>query len=119
MQKPTQALNAFFSSFSIPAYTSKTVPDKVELPYIAYGLTIPEWRESRSLYAIVWDRTSSNEWIVNKADEIISAIGDGLLIDFDGGHMVIRYESSDLMIDEDCRGIYINLTLNVYSVPGV
>lgn len=120
MQQVAAALKTFFSSFDLPAYTVNSVPDDVELPYIAYSLTDPEWSEKASLYAQVWDRSTSNSTIVKKADEIAAEVGEGKKIDLDGGYLVIWPETPlvQLMADGDYRSAYINLSINAYHMPG-
>jgi len=121
MLKAAQALDAFFNGFDIPAYAINTVPEDETLPYITYSISVPEWNQKASVYAQVWDRTKSNARIIQKADQITAAIGQGLKIPFDGGYLVIWPETPliQIMVDGDYRSAYINLSVNTYCLPGV
>lgn len=122
MYKAAAALKTFFSGFDIPAYAVGSVPDDVELPYIAYSVSVPEWNQKATMYAQVWDRSRSNTYIIQKADQITQAIGvDGKNIPFEGGYLVIWPESPliQIMVDGDTRSAYINLSVNSYNLPGI
>lgn len=121
MYKAAAALKTFFSGFGIPAYAQDSVPDDVQLPYITYSLSAPEWNQKASMYAQVWDRTKSNAGIIQKADQITAAIGEGKKIQLDGGYLVIWPETPliQIMVDGDFRSAYINLSVNSYHLPGV
>ena len=121
MMEVAKALKTFASSFGLPAYANGSIPDPVELPYITYPVVEPEWRENASFYLQVWHRTTSNTELLTKADEICRAIGTGLIINLEGGYLVIWPESPlvQLMVDGDFRSAYINLSINAYHVPGV
>ena len=122
MYKAAEALKTFFSGFGLPAYQVGSVPDEVELPYIAYSLNVPEWNQKATMYAQVWDRTRSNAGIIRMADQITQAIGvDGKQIPFDGGYLVLWPESPliQIMVDGDFRAAYLNLSVNSYNLPGI
>ena len=122
MYKAAEALKTFFSAFDLPAYQVGSIPEDVELPYIAYSLNVPEWNQKATGYAQVWDRTKSNTGIIQTADQITAAIGDtGKLISFDGGYLAIWLETPliQIMVDGDYRSAYINLSINSYNMPGV
>ena len=121
MYKAAAALKTFFSSFGLPAYAEGSVPDDVTTPYITFSLSVPEWNTKSSMYAQVWDRTTSNAGIIRKADDIVAAVGQGHRIPLDGdGYLVIWPESPlvQLMTDGDFRSAYINLAINAYHMPG-
>ena len=120
MYKAAAALKTFFSGFGVPAYAQDSVPDDVQLPYITYSLSVPEWNQKASMYAQVWDRTKSNAGIIQKADQITAAIGEGKKIPLDGGYLVIWPETPliQIMVDGDFRSAYINLSVNTYHLPG-
>lgn len=120
MYQVAMALKEFFSGFDMPAYTTDSVPDDVELPYITYSLSEPEWNQKATLYAQVWDRSRSNVRILQVADQITAEIGEGLRIPIDDGYLVIWPESplTQLMPDGDYRSAYINLSINAYHKPG-
>ena len=122
MFKDAAALKTFFSGFGLPAYAEGSVPDDVTTPYITFSLSVPEWGTKASMFARVWDRTTSNSGIIRKADEITEAIGQGKKINLvDGGYLVIWPESPliQIMVDGDFRSAYINLSVNAYHLPGV
>ena len=122
MYKAAAALKSFFSGFDLPAYAADSVPENVELPYITYSVSVPEWNTKASAYAQVWDRTKSNAGIIRKADQITAAIGDaGKRIPFEGGYLVLWLETplTQIMVDGDYRSAYINLSINSYNLPGI
>lgn len=118
MVNTARALYEFWSSFGLPAYTTSTVPDEVETPYITYSLTETEPLEGATHYAQVWYRDTSNVALLTKVDEIISAIGSGCRIACEGGYVVLRPASPlvQLMVDiePENRYAYINLQINCY-----
>ena len=124
MYQTAAALKIFFSGFGLPAYTENTVPEGVQLPYITYSYSEPEWNQKASLYAQVWDRSRSNSTIIRKADQITAEIGEGLKIPLDDGYLVIWPETPKVQIlvddeENDYRRAYINLSINSYHTPGV
>lgn len=121
MYQTASALKEFFSGFDLPAYSSESVPEDVELPYITYSLAEPEWNQKATMYAQVWDRSRSNSLILRVADQITAEIGSGLKIPIDDGYLVIWPESPliQVMVDGDYRSAYINLSINAYHVTGV
>lgn len=120
MYNATAALKAFFSGFGLPAYTEDSVPDDETLPYITFSANFPEWNQKASMYARVWARTTSNTGIIRTADQITQAIGEGKRIQLEGGYLIIWPESPliQIMVDGDVRSAYINLSINVYQLPG-
>ena len=120
MRAAAKALKTFVSSFGLPAYTVESVPDDVSVPYLTYPLTEPEWSQKSSFYIQGWYRTRSNTELSAKADEIVREIGTGVTITTDSGYLVIYPESPlvQLMVDGDYRSFYINLSINVFQMPG-
>lgn len=113
-------LKMFFSGFGLPAYTTESVPENVELPYITYLLVEPEWNEQASAYCQVWYPKKKLEALLTKADQIVAAIGEGKKIEMPGGYLVI-YPSTPLiqiMSDDYSQSAYIMLSLNAYHLPG-
>lgn len=121
MYQAAAALKTFFSGFGLPAYAVNSVPEDVELPYITYSLSVPEWNQKSSMYAQVWDRSRSNTGIITVADQITAEIGEGKTIPLEDGYLVIWPETPliQLMVDGDFRSAYINLSINAYHMPGV
>ena len=120
MKAAAKALNQFFSSFGLPAYTAESVPEDVEAPYLVYPLIEPEWNQKASFYVQGWYRSTSNAELTAKADEIVSAIGTGRTIQTNSGFLVIYPESPliQLNVNGDYRSFYINLSINVFQMPG-
>lgn len=121
MYQAAAGLKRFFSGFGLPAYAVDSVPDDVQLPYITYSQNVPEWNQKASMYAQVWDRSTSNTAIIRKADQITAAIRDGRKIDLDDGYLVIWPETPlvQIMVDGDYRSAYINFSVNTYQIPGI
>ena len=121
MYRVAAALKTFFGGFGLPAYAENSVPEDVTLPYITFSLSAPEWNQKASGYAQVWDRSKSNTRIIEKADQITAAIGEGKKIALTGGYLVIWPESPliQIMTDGDYRSAYINFSINSYHLPGV
>ena len=121
MYQTAAALKTFFSGFGLPAFAEDSVPDNASLPYITYSVSDPEWNRKATMYARVWDRTTSNTGISMKADEILAEIGEGIRIPLEGGHLVIWPENpiTQIRVDGDFRYAYINLSVNAYHMPGV
>lgn len=85
-----QALNSFWSSFSLKAYDETSVPDDATLPYITYETSIGELNRKVALTASLWYRSFSWEDIELKEIEIADFIGKGGLL--------IPYEDSSFWI---------------------
>ena len=83
-----QALQSFWSQFSLVAYDQNTVPEDAQLPYITYQAATGAWGDSTILTASLWYRSRSWEAISKKADEIANAIGwAGVLVQADDGQI--------------------------------
>lgn len=120
MLRTAETLKAFFGGFGIPAYKENSVPDDIKLPYITFPLIEPEWDESASYYCQVWYKRKQVEALLMKADEIVGAIGEGIVFDQDGGYVAL-YPSSPLiqtLTDEDTDRAYLNLIIRAYHMPG-
>ena len=121
MYRAAEALKTFFSGFGLRAFQEGTVPDDAVMPYITFSISTPEWNQKASIYARVWDRTTSNTWLIEKADQITRAIGEQKKITFTGGYLVIWPETPLAQIQEEgaARYAYLNLSINSYNLPGV
>ena len=88
----SQALQSFWSSFDLPAYDEKTVPDKAELPYITYETRDDFFGNQAALTASLWYRSSSWESITLKEQSIAEYItrGGKMLPTDDGGMWLKR-----------------------------
>lgn len=69
-----QALQAFWSSFDIPAYDESTVPDDAPLPYITYQVQTDSIDTVLMSTASVWYKGYSWKDISKKVDEIAERI---------------------------------------------
>ena len=120
MRALAKAITEFVRGFDLPAYTVDSVPDDVSVPYLTFPLKLPEWNQKTTWYIQGWYRTTSNEELTSKADEIISAIGTGITLTTDSGYLVIYPDTPlvQLMTDGDYRSFYISLSINVYQMPG-
>lgn len=112
-----KALNAFYGSFGLPAYTEDNVPDTAALPYITYTLPQSELFSGATHQARIWYKGNTNAPVNQKADEVIAAIGQGVKLLAGRGYVCI-YPSSPLAqmqpADDDTRIVYINLELRSY-----
>lgn len=120
MRATAKALKTFVGGFGLPAYTTQSVPKDVNVPYLTYPLTEPEWSEKATFYIQGWFRSTSNAELTAKADQIVREIGTGITINTESGYLVIYPESPlvQLMTDGDYRSFYINLSINSYQMPG-
>ena len=118
MTQTAKALKAFYSGFNLPAYSEDDVPDDAQLPYITYSVTVPRFPDAATHQARVWYRDTSPSKAYAKADEIVAAIGSGLLLD---GGVCLR-PGTPLMqkqpSEETMQIVYINLQLNTYHIIG-
>ena len=117
MNEISKALAAFYSGFTIPAYTEDSVPDDVELPYITYTVPQSEVFSGATHQVRVWYEGTGYAAVSAKADEIISAIGQGVKLKAGSGFVCI-YPGTPLAqmqpADDTTRIVYINLELRSY-----
>ena len=112
-----QAYQAFWASFTLPAYDENSVPEAAQMPYVTYEAAVSSFDEDTALAASLWYRSTSWAAITAKADEIAAHIGrGGKLIPFDGGVIWLRrgvpfyYRSGD-DDDENVRRIVLNVSI--------
>ena len=113
-------LKAFFAGFGLPAYTLQSVPEEVELPYIAYRLIEPEWDKEADTYCQVYYPKYQLEELLKKADQIAAEIGTGLQITMSDGYLML-YPTTPLiqiMADKHTQSAYISLIIRAYHMPG-
>ena len=86
-----QALQAFWSSFGLPAYNELTVPEEAEMPYITYEVATDSLGNELALSASLWYRQMSWADISRKADEISKAFYEmnPITMKIDGGRMYL------------------------------
>ena len=116
MTKPA-ALHNFFSSFSLPAYTTASVPEDAVFPYLTYELATSAWEEGDvGLTVNLWYHTEGEAAPNQKAREISKVIGQGgVVLLCDGGYIWLKRGSPfcQNLSDQTDRGIkrrYINVT---------
>lgn len=107
-----QAIDAFWNSFSLPAYDENSVPDNAVMPYITYGAAVSSFEQPITLLGSIWYRDTSWMAISRKADEIARYIGESYkAIKLDDGYVVLTKGSpfAQRMADEDdaVRRMYI------------
>lgn len=116
-----QAIQAFWSSFGIPAYDEQTVPDDATLPYITYNVSTDSLDRPVPLSGSIWYRGTSWTDVTAKAEQIAAYVGarGHTVIRFDGGYLYVtkgspfyqRVSDTDPMM----RRIYINVTAEFIS----
>lgn len=121
MKAAAAQLKLFFSGFGLPAYARDDVPDEVPLPYIAYDLVEPRWDQLGNMSCQVYYKKKSLEELLDKADEIVAEIGEGLEITLSSGYLMlyVGQPAQQKMSDEYTESIYISLLINGYHQPGV
>ena len=112
----SQAIQAFWESFDIPAYNDTTVPDDAVMPYITYSVTTDSLNNVVNMNASLWYHSTSWKDISEKTEQISRYI-EGMYppaIKCDGGGVYIAKgrpfaqrmaDPSDSMI----RRIYLNI----------
>lgn len=87
----TQTLNDFFKRFDIPVYPEDGVPLAASLPYMTVLPVIPKgWNETSGFHARLWYPVSGSKLpVISKTDEIRAALADGLVIDCEGGAVLL------------------------------
>lgn len=120
MASTAKALKTFFEGFGLPAYTTDTVPDDAPVRHITYPMKDTEWNQPTTMYCQVYDRSTSNAFILEVADAIIAEIGQGLVIPCEGGYVKFQLETPTVQVltDGDFRRAYINMSMNAYHMPG-
>ena len=72
-----QAIQNFWSSFSIPAYDENSVAENATMPYITYSLSVDTFDNTLLNTINLWYRSMSWISVTEKAKEIINTITDG------------------------------------------
>lgn len=121
MRSVAKALKTFVGSFNLPAYALSTVPKDVQMPYLTYPIVEPEWNQKTTFYIQGYFRTTNYADLLEKADQIVEAVGTGVIINMEHGYLVIYPETpliQTLVEDDGVRSFYINLSINAYHMPG-
>ena len=123
-----QAVNAFFSSFGIPAYESHAVPDGVSFPYLTYDLVTGDYGAEVLFAGNLWYRSTSLAEINAKTDEIARRIGlGGVALRCDRGHIhlycgtpwaqTLGEPNTIGMEDDMIKRKYLNFTARYNTMP--
>ena len=85
------ALGRFFSGFSIPAFPEDHVELGVPFPYLTFAPVFPKgFNETENFHARLWySSDKSRRAVFQKSDEIRAALGDGLVIECEGGAILL------------------------------
>lgn len=120
MKETAAKLKLFFSGFDIPAYARQSIPDEVELPYIAYDLAEPRWDQQGNMSCQVYYPKNQLGDLLTKTDAVMAAIGEGIRIEMTGGYLVLYLASqqAQMMNDDLSQSMYISLLINSYHKPG-
>ena len=112
-----KALQAFFESFGLSAYTASGVPRDTEFPWLTYEYSTSAFDEGETSITVnLWYHTESEAVPNAKAQEISNAIGQGgRTIRCDGGFIWLKRGSPfcQSLADEADRNIkrrYISIT---------
>lgn len=120
MTSISKALYAFYSSFGLPAYPEDGVPSDAALPYITYTIVQPDFIDSGVHQARVWYQSDSYAGVNSKADEIISAVGRGLLLPAGDGAVCLRpgtplAQHMPIEGKPEIKIVYLNFQLSFYG----
>lgn len=114
------AQNEFWNSFGIPAYDEQTYfdPDNTtpSFPHITYQSLNGVIDQTLAISANLWYKSSSWREIKRKADEILYAIRNGVVIKVDNGYFWIHLSDTPFAqtmdsgsTNENIKRIYISV----------
>ena len=120
MTSIARALYAFYSGFGLPAYPEDGVPSDAALPYITYTIVQPDFIDSAVHQARIWYQSDSYAGVNAKADEIISAVGRGLLLPAGDGAVCLRpgtplAQHMPIEGKPEIKIVYLNFQLSFYG----
>ena len=120
MTSIAKALYAFYSGFGLPAYPEDGVPSDAALPYITYTIVQPDFIDSAVHQARIWYQSDSYAGVNAKADEIISAVGRGLLLPSGDGAVCLRpgtplAQHMPIEGKPEIKIVYLNFQLSFYG----
>lgn len=127
IQHAVEALETFFGSFGLPVYPEEAVPEydpatgeAVRPPYITVQLDIPDWTAPTPTYARIWDRATDFGGIVQKADEIGEAIGEGVSLPTGHGALYLYRQPRFCQLmsppgDRTLKSAYLSMTLHALT----
>lgn len=87
------AIQSFFESFGLVAYPAVSVPtgsDAPEFPYITYSVPTDSDLARVLATASLWYRTMNWTQINSKVRQISQEVGDKVVLECDGGAIIIR-----------------------------
>ena len=112
-----QALNQFWNSFGLTAYSENSVPDDAQLPYITYEVSNDFFEAEVAQTANIYYRSTSWKAITDKEQEIAEGITrGGKLLTCDEGAIWIKRATpwaqrmSD-QSDDSIKRIVLNYTV--------
>ena len=115
-----QTINAFWSSFGIPAYDMYTVPNDAQMHHITYEYVEDNFDNTVILSASIWYKSTSWLGVSGKAAEIAEYIGNGKILKTDEGYIYIARGTPFIQrlsdTDDTIRRIYINLQVEYMTL---
>lgn len=85
-----EALHAFFSSFSIPAYPNINVTEEASYPYLTYEIVSGPWDDIAFPTVNIYYKDRGLTAIIDKVNEIGAALENGgTRVQYDGGMLWI------------------------------
>ena len=120
MTSIAKALYAFYSGFGLPAYPEDGVPSDGALPYITYTIVQPDFIDSAVHQARIWYQSDSYAGVNAKADEIIAAVGRGMMLPAGEGFVRLRpgtplAQHMPIEGKPEIKIVYLNFQLNFYG----
>lgn len=111
-----QTLNQFWNSFDVPAYDNYTVPDDATFPRITYDVTVNDFGIPTSLFASIWDKSTSWGRITGLAHEIDSRLSEGgQMVSYEDGALWIKkgnpFQQRMGDPDDTIRRIIVNIEI--------
>ena len=120
MTNIAKALYAFYSGFGLPASPEDGVPSDAALPYITYTIVQPDYIDSAVHQVRIWYQSDSYAGVNAKADEIISAVGRGLMLTAGEGAVCLRpgtplAQHMPIEGKPEIKIVYLNFQLSFYG----
>lgn len=107
-------LHNFWSSFGIPVYrTADPRIQTAEMPYIVYNVSQGETLDTTVDYANIYYKSTQQQALFSKCDEIRQAIGRNKVLRFDGGNVVIWQPTFQVREDTDVStAVYVSYQID-------
>ena len=149
MEEIAAALSAFFGGFGLAAYPEDGVPEAgdggyegaatdaavsqaakpfgigtghspARLPYITYPLVKPEWDAPAAVQVRVWAHDEGYAFVTGKADEIVAAIGEGVLLPAGEGYVCLRPGNPRVQMEDSgerqLKAACVSMMLSAYTL---